>query len=107
MKSGMVKINVFFPGGEDIFFDMHYYKNKHLPKVQKLLGDAVKEVTVERGISGGAPGSFPPYAAVACLYFETLETFEESFGSKAAGVMAEASAFTNSKAFIQISEVIL
>lgn len=103
----MIKVSVFYPGGEDIFFDIDYYSNQHVVMVRELLGDALKESSVERGISGGAPGSIPPYAAVASLYFESIESFDVSFGPHAAKIMADVSRFTNSKALIQISEVIL
>ncbi len=107
MKKGTIKVSVFYPGGEDIYFDMDYYNNHHIVMVRELLGDALKESSVERGISGGAPGSVPPYAAVSGLYFESIDAFESSFGSNAAEIMADVSMFTNSKALIQISEVIL
>jgi uncharacterized protein (TIGR02118 family) len=106
MKKGMIKVSVFYPGGEDIFFDMDYYSNQHMAMVRELLGDALKESSVERGISGGAPGSIPHYAALAGLYFESMEAFDDSFGRNAAKIMADVSRFTNSKALIQISEVI-
>lgn len=103
----MVKVSVFYPGGEDISFDTNYYCSKHILMVRELLGDTLKGASVERGISGGAPGSFPPYAAVASLYFESILAFEDSFGRNAAEIMADVSNFTNSKALIQISEVVL
>lgn len=107
MNKDRIKLCVFYPAEEDAFFDMNYYCNHHIVKVKQLLGDSLKDISVERGISGGAPGSIPPYAAMACFYFDNMEAFEESFGSNAAEILADVPNFTTSKAFIQISEVIM
>ncbi len=107
MKKGMIKVSVFYPAGENIVFDMDYYSHKHVLLVKELLGDAVKAASVEKGISGGAPGSDPSYIAVANLYFDSIAAFEESFTSNARKLMADVPNFTNSKPLIQIGEVVL
>ncbi|MFW6371324.1 MAG: EthD family reductase [Bacteroidota bacterium] len=106
MKKGMIKVSVFYPSGEDITFDSDYYTNKHIPLVKELLGEAIKGASVERGISGGAPGSDPVYTAVASLYFESIEAFDESFALNAGKIMADIPNFTNSKPLLQIGKVI-
>ena len=62
MKKGMTKVSVLYPNGENKTFDMNYYCNTHLPMVSKLLGDALKGATVEKGLGGAAPGSIAPVA---------------------------------------------
>lgn len=106
MKKGMIKVSVFYPAGEDVKFDMDYYNSEHIPMVKEVLGDAVKGTSVERGISGGAPGSDPLYAAVANLYFESIGAFKESFTINARKIMVDVPNFTNSKPLMQIGEVI-
>ena len=56
MKKGMIKVSVFYPGGEGKNFDMEYYINNHVPLVSKTLGDALKEASYDKGL--GRPAKF-------------------------------------------------
>lgn len=107
MKKGMIKLSVMYPNGEGKTFDMDYYCNKHIPMVAGLLGDAVKGATVESGIGSAAPGSIAPYAAMGNMYFESIESFQNSFGPNAEAIMADAPNYTNAEPTVQISEVII
>lgn len=107
MKKGIIKVSILYPGGVDINFDMDYYLNNHIPKVLELLGDMLKGTTIEKGISGGAPGSVAPYTVMTNIYFDTLKSFESSFGPQAAEIMADVDSFTNSQPIVQISEVVM
>ncbi len=107
MKKGMIKVSVLYPNGEGKHFDMDYYCNKHLAIAGGLVGDAVKHVTVEKGIAGGAPGSQATFAAMGNLYFESMESFQTSFGPHAEAIMGDIPNFTNIEPIIQISEVMV
>lgn len=103
----MIKVSVLYPNGEGKTFDMDYYCNKHVPLVDKLLGDSVKAATVERGLGGGVPGSPATYAAMANLYFSSMDSFQNSFGSNAAEIMGVLPNFTNIEPTVQVSEVMI
>lgn len=105
MKKGTIKISVMYPNGEGKHFDMDYYTNKHLPMVAGLLGDAVIGASVEKGLGGAAPGSSAPYAAVASLYFNTIEDFQNSFGPNTETIMADVPNYTNAEPIVQISVI--
>ena len=107
MKKGMIKLSVMYPNGEGKTFDMDYYCTKHIPMVAGLLGDAVKGATVESGLGSAAPGSTAPYAAMGNMYFDSMESFQNSFGPNAEAIMADAPNYTNAEPTIQISEVII
>jgi uncharacterized protein (TIGR02118 family) len=107
MKKGMVKLSAMYPNGEGKTFDMEYYCNKHIPMVAGLLGDALKSVTVESGLGSAAPGSTAPYAAMGNLYFESMESFQNTFGPNAEAIMADGPNYTNAEPTVQISEVIM
>ncbi len=107
MKKGMIKVSVLYPNSEGSKFNMDYYCNKHVPMVAGLLGDHVKGATVENGLGGGAPDAPAPYAAMGNLYFETMQTFQNSFGPNAAQIMEDFPNFTNIDPVIQVSEVML
>lgn len=107
MEKGMIKVSMLFPGGEDETFDMDYYLNKHLPRVRKLLKGALKQISVEKGIGGGAPGSMPPYLAVTGFCFQSMDAFSNSFEPNAGEILSDISRFTTSKPLLQISEVVV
>ena len=107
MNKGMIKVSVLYPNGKDNTFDMDYYCNTHVPMVAGLLGDAVKGATVEKGLGGGSPDSPATYAAMGNLYFDSMETFEKSFGPNVDAIMADIPNFANSEPTIQISEVMI
>lgn len=107
MKKGMIKVSVLYPNGEGKSFDMDYYCNKHVPMLDKLLGDAVKGATVEKGLGGGTPDSPATFVAMGNLYFNSMEEFGSSFGPNADKIMADLPNFTNIEPTIQISEVMI
>ena len=57
----MVKVSVLYPNRAGTKFDMTYYLNHHIPMVRRLLGSALKGVSVEHGISGEEPGLSAPF----------------------------------------------
>ena len=107
MQKGTIKVSVLYPDGDGKTFDMDYYCNTHVPMVAGLLGDAVVGATVEKGLGGGAPGSAAPHVAMGNLYFNTMESFENSFGPNAEEIMADLPNFTNIEPTIQVSEVMI
>jgi len=72
MVKGMIKVSVLYPNAEWKKFNMDYYLNKHTVLLTSLLGNALKSVTIESGISGVVPGSPAPYVAIINMYFDTL-----------------------------------
>ena len=102
----MIRVTALYPYGEGARFDIDYYRNKHVPMVAKTLGAACKGIAVERGIAGRAPGSPPPYVAVAHMLFESMDTFRTAFGPHAATLSADAPNYTDIKPEMQISEVL-
>jgi uncharacterized protein (TIGR02118 family) len=103
----MIKVTVLYPNGADTRFDMAYYTAKHMPMVKQKCGPACKSIAAEQGINAGAPGSKPNYIALGHLTFDSVESFEKSFGPHAAEIMADIPNYTNSKPTIQISEITL
>ena len=101
----MVKVSVMYPNHEGTKFDMTYYINRHIPMVRQLLGSALREVSVEQGISGEEPGSPAPYVAMGHLLFDSVEAFQTSFGPHARAIMEDIPNYTNSETIVQISEV--
>ncbi len=107
MKKGTIKVSVLYPSGEGKTFDMDYYLNKHAAMVNELLGDAILGATVEEGLAGGLPDSEPTYKVMGNMYFESIESYQNSLGPHAEKIMGDIPNFTNIEPAIQISKVII
>jgi uncharacterized protein (TIGR02118 family) len=101
----MVKVSVFYPNEEGKNFDMGYYCDKHIPMVKQKLGAACKGVAVEQGLAGADPGSRATYIAMGHLYFDSVESFQASFGPHSGEIMGDIPNYTDIQPSIQISEV--
>lgn len=106
MKKAMIKVSVLYPNGEGKTFDMDYYMNSHAPLVTDTLGDALVEVSYDKGLAGGAPNSPAPFVAIANLFFSSMEEFGEAFSTGAPILIADIPNFTNIEPVIQINEVL-
>jgi len=101
----MVKVSVLYPNRADTKFDMTYYLNHHIPMVRRLLGSALKGVSVEQGISGQEPGSAAPYIATGHLLFDSLQSFQGSVVPHAQELTEDIPKYTNSQPLFQIGEI--
>jgi uncharacterized protein (TIGR02118 family) len=101
----MIKVSVFYPHQPGSHFDINYYCDQHMPMVRRLLGSAVKNTAVEQGLSGGSPGTPPPYMAMGHMYFESIPAFVEAWTPHAAEILADIPNYTNVQPQVQTSEV--
>jgi uncharacterized protein (TIGR02118 family) len=101
----MIKVSVLYPGGASNNFDMNYYLTKHIPMVKQKLGSACKNIAVDEGIAGGAPGAPAAYLAMAHLTFDSVDAFQKAFGPHADAIMGDVPNYTNSQPAVQISQI--
>jgi len=101
----MIKVSVMYPNSSDTTFDIEYYCNTHTPMVGELLGDALKSSSVDYGVAGGAPGEVAAFIAMGHMTFDSVESFQKSFGPHAEKIMADVPNYTNTQPQIQISEI--
>lgn len=101
----MIRINVMYPKKDGGTFDYDYYLNKHFPMVREKVGPAIKRSEVYKGVSGAA-GSPETYVAIGCLWFDSIQAFEQSFGPHANEIMSDIPNFTNIEPTIQIDELL-
>ena len=101
----MIKVSVLYPNEPGKIFDMSYYLGTHIPLVKKLLGKACTNTSVEKGISGGAPGSPATYTTMGHLYFDKVQDFVDSFTPHAVEITGDLPNFTDITPVLQISEV--
>lgn len=107
MKKDMIKVSVLYPNSEGKKFDLDYYLSKHAGIVGSLLGDALKGVSIESGLAGGSKNSPAPFVTIANMYFDSIESFEQSFGPNAEKIMGDLPNFTDIEPLIQISKVMI
>jgi len=105
IKKGMIKMAIYYPNSEGKTFDMDYYANKHMPMGARLLGKSLKAMSIDKGISGGAPDSKSTYLAIGYFYFESISSFQKSMGPVSDKLRADVQNYTNIQPVIQLSEV--
>lgn len=103
----MIKVSVMYPHAEGARFDHAYYRDRHLPLVKARLGDALRRYTIDQGLSGGAPGSAPPYVAMCHLYCDSVAAFQQAFGPHAQEILADIPNYTDQQPVMLISEVVV
>lgn len=102
----MIKVSVMYPNKPGTKFDHEYYKVRHLPLLKERMGNACLKYTIERGLSGGAPGEAAPYVAMCHIYCDSIEDFHAGFGPHVAEIMGDIPNYTDLTPLIQISEVV-
>ncbi|MER3373124.1 MAG: EthD family reductase [Allomuricauda sp.] len=105
IEKGMIKMTIFYPNAEDVTFDMDYYVNNHMAMAANLMGDALKAMMIDKGLSGGTPETPSPYVAVGYFYFDSMEDFQNAMGPISDQLRADVPNYTNVQPVIQFSEV--
>ncbi len=103
----MIAFTVMYPNEPGKRFDMDYYCNTHIAMVKEKVGEALKGVSVEKGVSGAAPGSPAGYATVCHLRFDSMEDLQTYMTPHNAALGADVPNFTDIVPQFQISEVIV
>ena len=103
----MIKVSVMYPNTEGARFDHAYYRDKHMPLLKSRMGDACRYYTVDRGLSGGAPGAPAPYIGMCHIYCDSVESFQGAFGPHAKEILGDIANYTDLKPVMQISEVVV
>ena len=101
----MIRLTILYPNIEGKKFDKEYYINTHMPLSLELQGTAVKHVSVEFGLSGGAPGSHPPYVAICNFLYNSFDDFQTAFMPHAETLTKDILNYTDIETVIQFSEV--
>ena len=92
----MIKISVMYPKGDDITFDIDYYKTTHFEIVDRTMNPARWDI--DSGLDG-------PYVAVGNLYFESAEAMQAGM-AQSAEATADVANFTNAESVVQVSAIV-
>jgi uncharacterized protein (TIGR02118 family) len=102
----MIKVTILYPNKPGSHFDVEYYRTIHMPLAIRLLGPAIKAVSVEIGKSGATPDQPPPYAAICAFTCESVERFTSAFMPVSSDLQGDIPNYTDIQPVIQISETI-
>jgi uncharacterized protein (TIGR02118 family) len=101
----MICVSVLYSNAAGKRFDHDYYAQKHMPLAfERLKGNGMTRYEIDRGLSGGAPGSPPAYLCIGRLYFETLGGWELGLAQHGPELLADVPNYTNADLILQVSE---
>ncbi|MBO9648977.1 MAG: EthD family reductase [Variovorax sp.] len=103
----MIKFSVMYPHTPGSRFDHDYYRDSHMPMLKRLMGDACKSYTIDKGLGGGAPGAPPVYVAMCHVFCDSVEAFQAAFGPHAKEIRADVANYTDITPMTQISDVVV
>ena len=103
----MIKVSVLHENKEGKRFDHDYYVAQHVPQLRQRLGPACKRIEVDRGLSGGQPGSRPPFLVMTHLFFDSVDAFKAAFAPHAAWLVEDRKHYTDEPPLVQVSEVVV
>ncbi len=103
----MIKVTVVYPNKPGARFDHSYYRDTHMPMVQKLLGEGCRGYSVDRGVGGGGPGQDAPFVAMGHIYSDSLQSFGAAFAPHAKTIMSDIQNYTDIEPVMQTSEVVV
>jgi uncharacterized protein (TIGR02118 family) len=107
MEARMIKVSVMYPYSEGARFDHDYYRDKHMPLVKARMGDACRYYTVDKGLSGGRPGTPPAYVGMCHIYADSVDSFNNAFGPHAKEILGDIANYTDLQPVMMVSEVVV
>lgn len=104
-ETGMYKVAILYPNGEDKTFDMDYYEKKHMPMVAGFLGNNLKFYEINKGISGRTPTDKVPFVAIGYFYIDDVAEYNKAIAQNRDAVINDFKNYTNIQPVVQISEI--
>ena len=104
-ETGMFKVAILYPNGEDKTFDMDYYEKKHMPMVAGFLGKNLRFYEITKGISGRTPTDKVPFLAIGYFYITDVSEYNKAIAQNRDAVINDFKNYTNIQPVVQISEI--
>ena len=104
-ETGMFKVAILYPNGDDKTFDMDYYEKKHMPMVAGLLGKNLKFYEIDKGIAGRTPNDKVPFVAIGYFYISDVAEYNKAIAQNRDAVISDFKNYTNIQPVVQISEI--
>ena len=104
-ETGMFKVAILYPNGENKTFDMEYYEKKHMPMVAGFLGKNLKFYEIDKGIAGRTPNDKVPFVAIGYFYISDVAEYNKAIVQNRDTVISDFKNYTNIQPVVQISEI--
>jgi uncharacterized protein (TIGR02118 family) len=104
-SEAMIKVSIMYPNSPGARFDHDYYRDHHLPLIQRRMGAGLRYYTIDRGLMGATPDAPAPYLAMCHLLCDSVEAYQSAFGPHAQEIRADIAKFTDVTPVRQTSEV--
>jgi len=104
-ETGMFKVVILYPNGEDKTFDMDYYEKKHMPMVAGFLGKNLKFYEIDKGIAGRTPTDKLPFVAIGYFYISDVAEYNKAIAQNRDALISDFKNYTNIQPVVQISEI--
>ena len=104
-ETGMFKVAILYPNGEEKTFDMDYYEKTHMPMVAGFLGKNLKFYEIDKGISGRTPTDKVPFLAVGYFYIHDIAEYNKAIAQNRDAVVNDFKNYTNIQPVVQINEI--
>ena len=103
--TGMFKVAILYPNGEDKTFDMDYYERKHMPMVAGFIGKNLKFYEIDKGIAGRTPNDKVPFLAIGYFYISDVAEYNKAIAQNRDAVINDFKNYTNIQPVVQINEI--
>jgi uncharacterized protein (TIGR02118 family) len=103
----MIRITILYPNRAGGRFDHAYYETVHVPMTMALLGEAVRSVCVERGLSPGSGWPEPAYRAACSFVCESLEAYRLALAPHLPQLQGDLVNYSDIDPVIQVGEIVL
>ena len=104
-ETGMFKVSILYPNGEDKTFDMDYYEKTHMPLVSGFLGKNLKFYEIDKGVAGRTPNDKVPFVAIGYFYINDVAEYNKAIAQNRDTIINDIKKYTNIQPIIQISEI--
>jgi uncharacterized protein (TIGR02118 family) len=104
-ETGMFKVMILYPNGDDKTFDMDYYEKKHMPMVAGFIGKNLKFYEIDKGLTGRTANDKPPYLAVGYFYISDTAAYNKAIAQNRDAVVNDVKNYTNIQPVVQICEI--
>ena len=104
-ETGMFKVAILYPNGENKTFDMDYYEKKHMPMVAGFLGKNLRFYEIDKGIAGRTPNDKAPFVAIGYFFINDVAEYNKAIAQNIDTIRKDIQKYTNIQPTIQISEI--
>lgn len=104
-ETGMIKVAILYPNGNDKTFDMDYYEKTHMPMVAGFLGKNLKFYEIDKGIAGRTPEDKIPFLAIGYFYVQHIDEYNKAIAKNRDAIVSDFKNYTNIQPVVQISEI--